>query len=130
MTSFAKLERLTSPSSNDTSVDMPVEAPSEIHEIWISILVRVLAGIIVYRNFSIKCPGRLFNFGPMRIWALTRGGRLFQGGSLLFSQQFQQARTFLELTSSFRFNNTKESAKSNKQYKSSLTTVSKTNFGT
>ena len=49
-------------------------------------------------------------------WALTWGGRLFEGGRLLFSQQFQQARTFLEN------NKTRDnefiSLQQNKKYKS------------
>ena len=46
--------------------------------------------MIIHENMadSINRPGRLFNFGP-------KGGRLFEGGRLLFSQHFLQTRTFL-----------------------------------
>ena len=62
------------------------------------------------------------------MWALIPGGRLFEGGRLLFSQHFNQARSFLEnnktrVTSLFGFNKTKLRAKANashKQYKSSV----------
>ena len=42
-----------------------------------------------YCIHSINHPGRLFNFGPMRVG-------VFSKGCLLFSQHFQQVRTFLE----------------------------------
>ena len=41
--------------------------------------------------------GAYLIFGPLG-WAFIRGGNLFEGGRLLFSQHFQQARTLLENT--------------------------------
>ena len=54
--------------------------------------------------YSISRPGRLFNFGPMRLGAYSRVVVYY------FSQHFQQAKTFLE-NNETRDNKTKQSAK-------------------
>ena len=63
----------------------------------------------IYRIYSFNRPGRLFNFGPMRVGAYSRWA-LITFPTFSKSEDINKTE---EITSIFRFNKTKQSVKAN-----------------